>query len=83
MDTRVAGNGEWRTVEKNKQFALPSNYFIGRKNTLVYWRIQGNEVVKTQWMMHEFRISTIFHPIKVMDTIAITITIKNIDFFLE
>ncbi|KAK2443771.1 NAC domain-containing protein [Trifolium repens] len=65
MDTRVAGNGEWRTVEKNKQFALPSNYFIGRKNTLVYWRIQGNEVVKTQWMMHEFRISTIFHQIKV------------------
>ncbi|XP_045793040.1 NAC domain-containing protein 1-like [Trifolium pratense] len=65
MDTRVAGNGEWRTVEKNKELVLPSNYFIGRKNTLVYWRIQGNEVVKTQWVMHEFRIGTIFHPIKV------------------
>ncbi|GAU49455.1 hypothetical protein TSUD_407420 [Trifolium subterraneum] len=56
MDTRVTGNGEWRTVEKNKELALPSNYFIGRKNTLVYWRKQGNEVVKTQWVMHEFRM---------------------------
>jgi hypothetical protein len=31
-------------------------------------------------MMHEFRICTIFHPIKVTNTIATTITIKNIWF---
>ncbi|GAU49717.1 hypothetical protein TSUD_407940 [Trifolium subterraneum] len=67
MDTRPAGNGEWRTVEKNKELVLPCNSYIGRKNTLVYWKKQGNEVVKTKWMMHEFHIvsSAIYHPRKV------------------
>nr|QSD99832.1 NAC family transcription factor [Melilotus albus] len=76
MDIRAAGNGEWRIME-NKDLALPSNHFIGRKNTLVYWRKQGNEFVKTQWMMHEFRISSIVEPHKKI------ITPTVIDFTME
>ncbi|XP_024626785.1 NAC domain-containing protein 83 [Medicago truncatula] len=65
MDATPAGNGEWRMVEWNEEFALSNNQLIVRKNTYVYWRVQGSQAVMTQWWMHEFVISTIFHPIRV------------------
>jgi len=68
MDARPAGNGEWRIVERNEDFALLHNQLIGRKNTFVYWRNEGNQALMTQWRMHEFFIiSTIHHPARVMN----------------
>jgi len=72
MDARRAGNGEWRIYERNEEFALSNNQLIGRKNTFVYWRGQGNQALMTQWRMHEFVIGTIFHQTKVMNTILTT-----------
>jgi len=82
MDARRVGNGEWRIVERNEDFALSNNQLIGRKNTYVYWRGQGNRSRMTRWWMHEFVIGTIFRPTMVMNTILTTITMKKIgDFF--
>nr|QSD99838.1 NAC family transcription factor [Melilotus albus]QSD99840.1 NAC family transcription factor [Melilotus albus] len=78
MDTRAAGNGEWRIIENNKDLALPNNHFIGRKNTLVYWRKKGNQFVKTQWMMHEFHIARIVEPNKkIITPTVIDLTVEN------
>ena len=82
MDARRAGNGAWRIVEKNKDYALSNNQLFARKNTFVYWSGQGNRALMTRWWMHEFFICTIVHPTRVMNTILNTITIKNFeDFF--
>ncbi|CAL5192971.1 unnamed protein product [Lathyrus oleraceus] len=62
MDIRKAGNGEWRIVEKRREVSLKSLYFIGRKNTFEYWKMEGTHAVKSEWMMEEFRISPILHP---------------------
>jgi len=70
MDARPAGNGEWRRYERNT-YALSNNQLIARKNTYVYWRVQGSQALMTQWWMHEFVISTIFHPTRVMNIICI------------
>lgn len=66
MDIRPAGNGEWRTIEKNMELDLPSQFFVGKKNTLVFWwKKQGNQHIMTRWMMHEFRLTTVIQPTKV------------------
>lgn len=70
MDARRAGNGEWRIYERNEKFSLSNNQLIGRKNTFVYWRIQGNQALMTQWRMHEFVIGTIFHQTKVYSAVG-------------
>ncbi|XP_058742122.1 NAC domain containing protein 52-like [Vicia villosa] len=63
MDIRAAGNGEWRIVEKRKEVSLRrSRYFIGRKNTFEYWKMEGTQVVRSEWMMEEFHIKPILHP---------------------
>ncbi|KAL5058812.1 hypothetical protein RYX36_030416 [Vicia faba] len=62
MDIRAAGKGEWRIVEKRKEVSLKSLYFIGRKNTFEYWKMEGRELVKSEWMMEEFHISPILDP---------------------
>ncbi|XP_058766818.1 NAC domain containing protein 52-like [Vicia villosa] len=36
MDTRLVGVGEWRSLEKNTEISMPTNMFIGRKNTLEF-----------------------------------------------
>nr|QSD99830.1 NAC family transcription factor [Melilotus albus] len=65
MNLRPAGNGEWRLLKRNEELALSNKHFIGRKNTFVFSRMEGNQVVMTQWRMDEFGISTIYHPTKV------------------
>ncbi|XP_058741025.1 NAC transcription factor 47-like [Vicia villosa] len=65
MDTRPVGIGEWRILEKNTEISMPTNMFIGRKNTLEFWKIVGDEPVKTEWAMDELRISPTIHPSKV------------------
>ncbi|XP_058740048.1 NAC domain-containing protein 1-like [Vicia villosa] len=62
MGIRGAGNGEWRVVEKKKEVSLKSLYFIGRKNTFEYWKMEGTQAVKSEWTMEEFHISPIVHP---------------------
>jgi len=71
MDARRAGNGEWRIVQRNEEFAHSNNQLIVRKNTFVYWIGQGNRALMTQWWMHEFVIGRIFDPTRVMNTIYI------------
>ncbi|XP_058742124.1 NAC transcription factor 47-like [Vicia villosa] len=87
MDRRQVGNGEWRSMEKNKEVSLPNNMFIGRKNTLEFWKIEGDEHVKTEWVMDEFRITPTIHPSKVSWLAAYrifkTILPSEIDFTLE
>lgn len=70
MDIRKAGSGEWRVVEKRKEVSLKrSLYFIGRKNCFEYWKMEGTQAVKSEWMMEEFHISPILHPHMVKKTI--------------
>ncbi|XP_058742120.1 NAC transcription factor 47-like [Vicia villosa] len=62
-EIRRAGNGEWRVIEKRKEVSLRrSIYFIGSKFTFEYWKMEGTQLVKSKWMMEEFRISPILHP---------------------
>nr|QSD99842.1 NAC family transcription factor [Melilotus albus] len=65
LNIRPVGNGEWRILKKNEELALSNKHFLGRKNTFVFWRMEGNQAVMTQWRMDEFFISTICHPTKV------------------
>ncbi|XP_058769170.1 transcription factor JUNGBRUNNEN 1-like [Vicia villosa] len=73
-DTRPAGNGEWKSMEKNKEISLPNNMFTGIKNTLEFWKMQGGELVKTEWLMNEFRITSSAHPTEVSAFAAYRIT---------
>ncbi|KAK7395955.1 hypothetical protein VNO78_16594 [Psophocarpus tetragonolobus] len=57
-DERNAGNGQWRTLEKGQHVELSNNLQVaGKKNILVFWKPRGNRLVKTNWFMHEFRLS--------------------------
>lgn len=62
MEIRAAGNGEWRTVEWNKSFNLPNTNHTMMRNTLVYWKMDGTQAIKSNWMMHEFHLTYISQP---------------------
>ncbi|XP_058758649.1 uncharacterized protein LOC131631907 [Vicia villosa] len=76
-DTRLAGNGEWKSMEKNKEISLPNNMFTGIKNTLEFWKMQGGELVKTEWLMNEFRITSSAHPTEVSAFAAYRIMLER------
>lgn len=63
MDTRLAGIGERRSLEMNIETPMPTNMFIGRKNTLEFWKIVGDEL----------RISPTIHPSKVNKNLILMI----------
>jgi carotenoid cleavage dioxygenase-like enzyme len=69
MDARRAGNGEWRIVQRNEEFAHSNNQLIVRKNRYVYWIGQENQALMTRWWMHEFVIGRISDPTRVRNTI--------------
>ncbi|XP_057432900.1 NAC domain-containing protein 83-like [Lotus japonicus] len=63
LDMRVAGNGQWKIVEKGKDIHTPCNKeIIGKRNTLIFWEVQGAYARMTKWVMHEFRLVLIANP---------------------
>nr|KYP55875.1 Putative NAC domain-containing protein 94 [Cajanus cajan] len=80
-DKRVAGNGQWRIMEKDEDFQLPTKLqWIAKRNILVFWEAKGNRFTETNWMMHEFHLAPKSNPSQVniiINTIVSTIiTIK-------
>ncbi|KAE8683721.1 putative NAC domain-containing protein 94 [Hibiscus syriacus] len=59
---RVTGSGFWKATGIDKpvyaKSSSPSHTCIGLKKTLVYYRGAAGKGTKTDWMMHEFRLST-------------------------
>ncbi|XP_057451942.1 NAC domain-containing protein 83-like [Lotus japonicus] len=65
LDMRVAGSGLWKVVEKGKDVLIPqNNEVIGKRNTLIFWEVQGACTRRTKWMMHEFRLVLLANPSK-------------------
>ncbi|XP_057423460.1 NAC domain-containing protein 83-like [Lotus japonicus] len=65
LDMRVAGSGQWRVVEKGKDVHIPrNNQVIGKRNTLIFWEVEGVCARRIKWVMHEFRLVLISNPSK-------------------
>ncbi|XP_057444621.1 NAC domain-containing protein 83-like [Lotus japonicus] len=65
LGTRVAGNGQWKIVEKGIDVPIPrNNEVIGKRNTLIFWEVQETCVRRTKWVMHEFLLVLIANPSK-------------------
>ncbi|KAF6149725.1 hypothetical protein GIB67_017458 [Kingdonia uniflora] len=52
---RVAGNGYWKATGKDVKIQQ-NDLTIGYRKTLVYYEKQASRGVKTNWIMHEYRI---------------------------
>ncbi|XP_057440140.1 NAC domain-containing protein 83-like [Lotus japonicus] len=65
LDMRFAGSGRWRIVEKGNDISIPrNNYLIGKRNTLIFWEVQGAFSRRTKCVMHEFRLALVANPSK-------------------
>ncbi|KAF5178708.1 Nac domain containing protein, partial [Thalictrum thalictroides] len=54
---RAAQGGYWKATGADKDIYNMSTNLIGHKKTLVFYQGQANKGVKTEWIMHEFRLS--------------------------
>ncbi|XP_057428277.1 NAC domain-containing protein 83-like [Lotus japonicus] len=78
LDMRDAGSGQWRVVEKGKDIPIPrNNQVIGKRNTLIFWEVQGACARRTKWVMHEFRLVLIANPSKMGNWIVYRIFLKK------
>ncbi|XP_047335961.1 transcription factor JUNGBRUNNEN 1-like [Impatiens glandulifera] len=65
---RVTGSGFWKATGIDRQIMGSNNEdqikyeCIGLKKSLVYYRGSAGKGVKTDWMMHEFRLPTFSSP---------------------
>ncbi|XP_057428248.1 NAC domain-containing protein 21/22-like [Lotus japonicus] len=82
LEIRAAGSGYWRVVEKGKDIHIPQNdQVMGKRNTLVFWEVQGSQARLTKWVMHEFRLVLIAnsskHKIQMEDWVVYRILKKK------
>ncbi|KAI3706733.1 hypothetical protein L6452_24666 [Arctium lappa] len=56
---RKAGDGYWKAIKFDKEITDENGTKIGVKNSLVYH--QGNDRIKTDWMMQEFVVAADHH----------------------
>ncbi|KAL8088875.1 hypothetical protein AgCh_038586 [Apium graveolens] len=57
---RVTGAGFWKATGTDKPiYSSDSNRCIGLKKSLVFYRGRAGKAMKTDWMMHEFRLPSI------------------------
>ncbi|XP_057453168.1 NAC domain-containing protein 83-like [Lotus japonicus] len=78
LDLRVVGSGQWKVVEKGRDIPIPpKNEVIGKRNTLVFWELQGACARRTKWVMHEFRLLFIANPSKISNWVVYRIFLKQ------
>ncbi|XP_057418911.1 NAC domain-containing protein 83-like [Lotus japonicus] len=79
LDTRVARSGQWRIIEKDKDVPIPlrNNQVIGKRNTLIFWKVQGACFMRTKWVMHEFRLALMANPSKMANWVVYRIFQKK------
>lgn len=57
---RVTGGGFWKATGTDRPiYSLDSTRRIGLKKSLVFYRGRAAKGVKTDWMMHEFRLPSL------------------------
>ncbi|KAL1205414.1 putative NAC domain-containing protein 94 [Cardamine amara subsp. amara] len=57
---RVTGGGFWKATGTDRSiYSLDSTRCIGLKKSLVFYRGRAAKGVKTNWMMHEFRLPSL------------------------
>ncbi|KAG7611263.1 NAC domain [Arabidopsis suecica] len=57
---RVTGGGFWKATGTDRPiYSLDSSRCIGLKKSLVFYRGRAAKGVKTDWMMHEFRLPSL------------------------
>jgi len=57
---RVTGGGFWKATGTDRPiYSLDSTRCIGLKKSLVFYRGRAAKGVKTDWMMHEFRLPSL------------------------
>ncbi|RWV91644.1 hypothetical protein BHE74_00002784 [Ensete ventricosum] len=59
---RVTGAGFWKATGTDKPiYSSEGNKCIGLKKSLVFYRGRAAKGIKTDWMMHEFRLPSLAH----------------------
>lgn len=57
---RVTGGGFWKATGTDRPiYSLDSTRCIGLKKSLVFYRGRAAKGIKTDWMMHEFRLPSL------------------------
>ncbi|KAL5722771.1 hypothetical protein ACHQM5_006247 [Ranunculus cassubicifolius] len=60
---RVTGAGFWKATGTDRPiYASEGNKCIGLKKSLVFYRGRAAKGIKTDWMMHEFRLPSVTDP---------------------
>ncbi|KAK4791822.1 hypothetical protein SAY86_032235 [Trapa natans] len=60
---RVTGSGFWKATGTDRPiYSSEENKCIGLKKSLVFYRGRAAKGVKTEWMMHEFRLPNFHNP---------------------
>lgn len=55
---RATGSGYWKATGLDKRILLSkTNQVVGMKKTLVFYRGKPSNATKTDWIMHEYRLS--------------------------
>lgn len=60
---RVTGAGFWKATGTDRPiYSSEGNKCIGLKKSLVFYKGRAAKGVKTDWMMHEFRLPSLSEP---------------------
>ncbi|KAK4789250.1 hypothetical protein SAY86_020569 [Trapa natans] len=73
---RVTGAGFWKATGTDRPiYSSEGTKCIGLKKSLVFYRGRAAKGVKTEWMMHEFRLPSLIDPTSPISTFADRTTI--------
>lgn len=60
---RVTGAGFWKATGTDRPiYSSEGSKCIGLKKSLVFYKGRAAKGIKTDWMMHEFRLPSLTHP---------------------
>lgn len=63
---RATTSGYWKATGKDRPVFEPSSHaIVGMRKTLVFYRNRAPNGIKTEWIMHEFRLENPIMPSKV------------------
>ena len=54
---RSTGDGYWKASGADKAIELPGGTIVGYKKALVFYQGQSPNGIKTNWIMHEFKVN--------------------------